>query len=297
MNQSVISPDYPYSSHYAEVLGSKMHYIEQGSGDPILFLHGVPTSSYLWRNVIPHLSTLGRCIAIDFIGFGQSDKPDIDYSIADHIRFLEAFIASLNLKNITLIMHGWGSIIGLDYAMRHENNCKGLIFYESYLHPITSHDFSLPLQEQLKILNDNTLNIMTHASQLINKIIQQGMTRALSKKELEEYLRPFQPNNSGKPLLKYLQELPKDHNSTNQIITHYSNKLQKSKLPKLLLYSIPGFITTMTTVMWAKKCLPHLEIIDIGEALHYAQENDPTTMGESISIWLQGLEQSTITGN
>src|SRR5579859_2949363 len=96
-----ISPDYPYEDHYVEVFGSRMHYIEQGSGDPILLLHGNPTWSYIWRNIIPHLSPLGRVIAPDFIGFGRSDKPDIEYSWFDHVRYIEEFIRVMHLKNIT----------------------------------------------------------------------------------------------------------------------------------------------------------------------------------------------------
>src|SRR5258707_79307 len=115
-----IPSNFPYTSQYVDVYGSKMHYFEQGEGDPILFLHGIPTSSYLWRNVIPHISTLGRCIAPDLIGMGKSDKPDIEYSLSDHIKYIEKFIDTLKLKNLTLVLHGWGSIIGFNYAIRNE---------------------------------------------------------------------------------------------------------------------------------------------------------------------------------
>src|SRR5580700_8614975 len=116
------------TSKFIEVNGSKIHYTETGEGDPILFLHGMPASHYLWRNIIPHLAPLGRCIAPDLIGFGRSDKPEINYSIKDHISYIEKFIDALNLKhNLTIIMHGFGSIIGFDYAMRHQAACKGLV--------------------------------------------------------------------------------------------------------------------------------------------------------------------------
>jgi haloalkane dehalogenase len=230
-----------------DVLESKMHYIEEGGGDPILFLHGVPTSSYAWQNVIPHLSILGRCIAVDLIGFGKSGKPNIEYSITDHIRHIEAFIQTLNLKRITLVMHGWGSIVGFNYAMHNQNNCKGLVFYESYIRPVTQEDFLLPMHELLR-------------------------------------------SSSDKPLQTYLQELPSDNNITNKLIDAYSNPLQKSQLPKLMIYSVPGFITSIATVMWAKEHLSNLEIIEIGE-------NDLVMMGESISIWLQAIEQACTTRN
>src|SRR3990167_2134897 len=147
-----ISDQMSIPSKYIDVKGSKIHYLESGEGDPILFLHGIPTSSYSWRNIIPHLSSLGTCIAPDLIGFGKSDKPNIRYTLADHIEYIKDFIDALSLKNITLIMHGWGSIIGFDYAMRNETNCRGLVFYEAFLRTANGNDMSLPYQEQLVTL-------------------------------------------------------------------------------------------------------------------------------------------------
>ena len=115
------------ASQQINIDGSNMYYLEAGTGDTILFLHGIPTSSYIWRNIIPYLAPLGHCLAPDLMGFGRSDKPDIDYSVQDHIHYIEKFIDALALKNITLVMHGWGSVIGFDYAMRHESQCKGLV--------------------------------------------------------------------------------------------------------------------------------------------------------------------------
>lgn len=296
MTPEKISADFPYTSNYLEVYGSKMHYIEQGSGDPILFLHGMPTSSYLWRNIIPHLATLGRCIAPDLIGMGKSDKPDIAYSITDHIKYIEQLIETLHLKNITFIMHGWGSIIGFDYAMRHENNCKGLVFYESYLRPFTDNDVSLPLQEQLYSLTaqEDMYDLVVNGSYFVDKVLPQAMMRSLSQEEISHYREPFLKEQSGKALFQYLQELPtgKNNNQVEKIIAEYSKKLTTSTLPKLMLYSVPGFVTTIATAMWAKENLPNLEIVDVGEELHYAQESNPFLMGEAISIWMQGVEQA-----
>jgi haloalkane dehalogenase len=295
MDNTSVSESYPFVSHYVEILNSKMHYIEQGSGDPILFLHGVPTSSYVWRNVVPHLSTMGRCIAVDLIGFGKSEKPEIDYSIADHIRYIEGFIKALNLNHVTLVMHGWGSIIGFHYAMHHQNNCKSLVFYESYIRSVTQEDFALPMHEQLSLFEDDTFDIIMNASNFVDKVMPQSMTRPLSEGEIEHYRNPFLSTGSGKPLQKYIEELPLSNNETNKLIDAYSTLLQKSTIPKLMIYSIPGFITTIATVIWAKEHLPNLEIIEIGEAMHFAQENDPVMMGETISVWMQGLEQSPTT--
>ena len=290
------SMDFPYQSHYLDVDGSKIHYIEEGQGDPILFLHGIPTSSYLWRNVIPHLATLGRCIAPDLIGMGKSGKPDIEYTIEDHIRYIEKFIEKMGLKRITLVMHGWGSIIGLDYAMRHENNCKGLVFYEAYLRPFSAEDISLPFQEQLTMLQDqdNNFDATMNGRLFVDEVLSQCMLEPLKNAEMDYYREPFAKNGTAKPLHQYLQELPRGDKKSkvDKLIAEYSKKLAKSKLPKLMLYSVPGFITTIATAMWAKEHIPNLELIDVGEALHYAQESNPTLMGEAISVWLQAVEQT-----
>lgn len=295
MTDERISEKFVYTSKQVDIDGSKMHYIEAGEGGAILFLHGIPTSSYLWRNVIPHLATLGRCIAPDLMGFGQSDKPNIEYSVFDHIQYVEKLITLLGLKNITLVMHGWGSVIGFHYAMQHENNCKGLVFYEAFLRSLNGNDISLPFKEQLIALHnmETITDIMMNATAFVDKIIPQHVMRQLTKEEMDHYRQPFLQEGTGKPIVQYLKELPKgDGNSkVDKLIADYSVKLTKSILPKLLLYSVPGFITTIATVMWAKEHLPHLEIADIGEELHLAQESNPNLIGETISVWLQGIEQ------
>ena len=109
-------------SAYVRVAGSQMHYLYSGIGDPILFVHGVPTSSYIWRNIMPSVVDQGYCCAVDLIGMGKSDKPDIDYTITDHVRYLQGFIEALDLENITLVLHGWGSVAGLHYAAHNPDN-------------------------------------------------------------------------------------------------------------------------------------------------------------------------------
>jgi haloalkane dehalogenase len=284
-------------SHYADVLGSKMHYIEDGSGDPILFLHGMPASSYSWRNLIPYLSTLGRCIAVDLIGMGQSDKPDLQYTIEDHIKYVEKFIETLKLKNVTLVMHGWGSIVGFHYAMNHEANCKGLAFYESYLRPFNGDNVSLPYQEQIAFLDEqkDIAEMVLNTTYFVDNILPQSMMRPLTEEEMAHYRSPFLSKDAGKPLNQYLREMPRSHGKgpVDKLIAAYSTKLTKSQLPKLMLYSIPGFITTMATAIWAKDHLPNVELVDVGEELHFAQESNPYLMAETISVWLQGIEHTS----
>jgi haloalkane dehalogenase len=285
--------DYP--SHYIEVYGSNIHYLEAGSGTPFLFLHGIPTSSHVWRNIIPPLSKLGRCIAPDLMGFGRSDKPHIDYSVFDHIKYIEEFIRILDLRHIIIVMHGWGSLIGFDYAMRHEKNCRGLVFYEAFLRSLEEDNaVSLPLFEQLLALEGevNEYDLISNGTLFIDKIIPQSIMRPMTEEEMTPYREPFVKEGSGKPIVQYLKELPRGDGKSkiDQLIRTYTKKLIRSKLPKLMLYSVPGFITTIATVMWAKENLPQLEIVDIGEELHFAQESNPRLIGETISAWLQGIE-------
>jgi haloalkane dehalogenase len=203
--------------------------------------------------------------------------------------YLEQFIEKLNLKNITLIMHGFGTIIGLDYAMRHEKNCKGLVFYEAFLNSLDGENISLPFQEQILEIAHSP-GILNNGAALIDLIIPQQVIGQLTEVEMDCYRQPFLNARSSKPILQHFKELTKK-TTLNPVIAEYSKKLSQSKLPKLLLFSVPGFVTTISTVIWAKETLPNLEIIDIGEELHLAQESNPEIIGESISAWLQGISE------
>lgn len=150
--------DFPYESRYADVLGSRMHYVEHGAGDPVLFLHGQPTWSYIWRHVLPELEGRGRLIAVDLIGYGLSDKPDIHYEIGDHIRYLEAFIEGLGLDRLTVVGHDWGSFFGFHYASQHPDKIKGLAFMEALLFPIPGYDaFDSETREFFQSLRASTI--------------------------------------------------------------------------------------------------------------------------------------------
>jgi haloalkane dehalogenase len=144
----VLSADLPFASHYIQVRGSRMHYIDEGEGRPFLLLHGNPTWSYLWRNVIPHLEPLGRVIAVDLIGMGRSGKPAIGYRYGDHYAYLEGFIEALGLEGVTLVLHDWGSVLGFRYAMEHEARIRAIAFMEANVRPRYSwEEFAGPAGE------------------------------------------------------------------------------------------------------------------------------------------------------
>lgn len=283
-------------SHYATVKSSRMHYLEMGAGDPILFLHGMPTSSYIWRHVIPVLSDNARCIALDLIGMGKSDKPDIAYRVFDHIAYLDAFIDALQLKNITLVLHGWGSVIGLDYARRHENNIKAIACYESHLSPPTDwRQLSLPMQQFTSLLRNEKAahRAIVDQNYLVEKMLPRTMIHKLSEKEMQEYRAPFPTPESRKPLWQYVQELPmgdaKPHDVV-ELIRAYSNWLQKTTIPKLLLYAVPGFITTIESVQWSRDHLPNSELICLDDVLHCAQESAPEQFAQALLTWYKAIK-------
>lgn len=284
----------PYDAHYVDVLDAKMHYLDEGDGDPILFLHGMPASNYIWRNVIPCLKDQGRCIAPDFIGTGKSDKPDISYRIFDHIRYIEKFVETLKLKNITLVVQGWGSMVGFDYAMKHEKNVKGIVFLESHVRPeIKFSELALPVQELLLGVKsfDHGVNAIMDSDTFVETFLRMGTLRRLTPEELEEYMKAYQHKRSYQPLIQYLIDYPYEHGPEDvlNLIGDYSKKLQQSALPKLMLYAMPGFNTTMQTLSWAKTHLKNLVIEELGDGLHFLQETQPAELGKKIAKWLTDI--------
>jgi haloalkane dehalogenase len=286
-----VSGDYSFESHYVDVLGSKIHYIDEGSGDPILFLHGIPASSYLWRNIIPSVSQYGRCIAPDLIGMGKSDKPDISYRIFDYIKYVDAFIESLGLEKVTLVLHGWGSVVGFDYAMRHESNVKAMAFLESHIRPEVGDNISLPVRHLLSSLKqkDDGFEHVVNSDDFAAKLLQNSNIRTLTQKELDHYKAPFQDSKHRQLIWQYILDLPDGDGPDDviELIKNYSHKLTLSNIPKLMFYSIPGFQTTVDTIMWAKENLKNICLVDVGEGLHYPQENQPKFMANKMVEWME----------
>jgi len=295
LNQVQISSEFPFKSNYIEVNGSKIHYIEEGEGDPILFLHGNPTSSYLWRNVIPYLKDKGRCIAPDLIGMGKSDKPDIDYSFFDHVKYIEGFIEKMNLQNITLVVHDWGSALGFHYAMRNEANVKGIAFMEAILMPFKWEFFGD--EEVRKIFKafrtpkvgwDMIVNQNFFVEQILGKI---GSVRNLSEEEMNHYRKPFEKPEHRKPVWKFPNEIPIEDipQDVTEAVQSYNQKLQESNIPKLLFYAEPGALIPKTLVDWSRTNLKNLKTINIGPGTHYLQEDNPHLIGSELSIWYDSL--------
>jgi len=291
--RQIISADFPYKSNYIEVHGSKMHYIDEGSGDPILFLHGNPTSSYLWRNIIPYLSSKARCIAPDLIGFGKSDKPDLEYRIVDHIKYVEGFIEKLALKNLTLVIHDWGSAIGFHYAMRHEANVKGIAFMEAILQPLRWSDFPKDFKMGFKLFRTTGIGWLMIAvmNVFIERLLPQATVRQFTKEEMDYYRQPFPTVKSRKPLWLMPNEIPIEGKpaDVDEIVRNYNHKLQESELPKLFFYAHPGGLIRKATVEWCRENLENIKMIDIGKGIHYLQEDNPHLIGAELAKWYDSL--------
>lgn len=293
MTDKEISAEFPYESKFIEVHGSNMHYVEQGEGDPVLFLHGNPTSSYLWRNIIPHVSPKARCIAPDLIGMGKSDKPDIRYGFFDHVKYVEGFIEKMGLANITFVIHDWGSALGFHYAMRHESNVKGLVFMEAIIKPYTWDSWPDAARDIFKAFRtpDTGRDLLIDKNAFVEQILPNAVARGLSKEEMDHYREPFLDPPSREPVWRWPNEIPIEGEPADvtEAADNYSRGLTKSELPKLLFFAEPGAIVTPEVLAWCEDNLKNLTTIPIGPGIHYIQEDNPHLIGEEIAKWYAGI--------
>ena len=294
MTSQTISAEFPYAPHYVDVHGSRIHYVEEGVGDPILFLHGNPTSSYLWRNIMPHLPQ-GRCIALDLIGMGKSDKPDIEYTFFDHVKYVEGFIEKLGLKNLTLVIHDWGSALGFHYAMRNEGNIKALAFMEAIMMPIPSWD-AFPREDIKKTFQafrtpDVGWDMIVNLHVFIEQILPAMVVRKLTDAEMDHYRAPYTDPSTRKALWRWPNEIPIAGEPANVVaaVEEYNRRLQQSPLPKLLFTATPGALIDAQAAVWCQQHLTNLKVVDIGAGSHFIQEDNPHLIGAELASWYGGL--------
>jgi len=290
---ATISADFPFEPHLVEVLGSKMHYVDEGEGDPVLFLHGNPTSSYLWRNIIPHVSPHARCIAPDLIGMGKSDKPKLAYRFQDHARYLDGFIEELDLKNITLVVHDWGSGLGFHYARRHPDNIKGIAFMEAIIAPMRWKEFPADYKIGFKLFRaPGTGWLMLQAmNAFIKQIMPQSIVRKLTPEEWAHYNAPYPTVASRKPIRQWPCEIPIDGTpaDVHEVVASYRAWLEETDLPKLFFHAEPGGIIAAERVPEVEKAFKNMRSVGIGDGVHYLQEDNPHLIGETIAEWYQEL--------
>ena len=290
---STISSDFPFDSRFLEIKGSKIHYIDEGEGTPFLFLHGNPTSSYLWRNIIPHLMPHGRTIAPDLIGMGKSDKPDIDYRYLTHCGYITEFIEKLELKDIVMVLHDWGSGIGFQYAQHHEANIKGLVFMESILRTMSWREFPFVYKFIFKRFRNEKKGkkMIMGKNFFVERVMKMATVRKLGKEEMDHYREPFGDYDSRFPTYMWPNEIPIDGHPQNnhEVISGYSEWLKQTDLPKLLLWFSPGGIITPKEVPDIENSLKGLKSVYLGKGRHYVQEDHPDEIGNEIVKWFKDL--------
>jgi haloalkane dehalogenase len=288
-----ISAEFPFDSRFMEVEGSRIHYIEEGKGDVVLFLHGNPTSSYLWRNIIPHVSPVARCIAMDLIGMGKSDKPDIEYRFEDHAKYVDGFIREMGLTNITFVIHDWGSVLGIHYARRHEGNVKGIALMEAILRPFPPLD---PATENGRTFiafrtPDIGWDVIVNQNVFVEKLLPRMVVRGLTNEEMDVYRAPFLDPESRKPVWRWPNEIPIEGEPQDvaDIVRVNNEWLTGTNIPKLLFYGSPGAILNDKMVKWCMDHLKNLRTVNIGPGLHYIQEDNPHLIGEELVKWYRGI--------
>lgn len=282
------------ASKMVAVKDSRMHYLESGAGDPIVFLHGNPTSSFLWRNVIPHVDRHGRCIAVDLLGMGKSDKPNLDYRLADHITYIDAFIDALELNDITFVMHDWGIAIGLHFLTRFPQRVRAVAFMEGHIHTIESwSQFDEGARTMFNALRNADIGrtMVIEQNFFIETVLPAGIQRALSDEEMAFYRAPFLEKQARKPLLRWPSEIPiaGEPADVHDLVNGYNAYLAATAIPKLLLYARPGAVIGAAEVAWCKETLSNLTAVDIGPGTHFLPEDRPAESGMALARWLEAI--------
>jgi haloalkane dehalogenase len=285
------------SMNYVEVLGSQMAYLDEGAsvvGAPVvLFLHGNPTSSYLWRNVIPHIAPQLRCVAPDLIGFGHSDKPDIAYRVADHARYLQAFIQALQLHDIVFVVHDWGSALGMDWARRHPTDVRGIALMEFIAPQPTWLDLDARPYEFLKTMRNPDIGrrLIVDENAFVEQGLPDGVVRALSDAEMQEYRRPFREPRHREPVYRFPNELPIAGHPPDvyAMAIAYHQWLLETETAKIFFHAAPGlFIPPARADFYATR-LKNCRVVDLGHGDHYLPEDHPDTIGKEVAAWLTEL--------
>ena len=281
---------------FVDVLGKRMAYVEMGSGAPIVFQHGNPTSSFLWRNIMPALAEHGRCIAVDLIGMGDSDKLDDPgpdrYRYVEHRDYLFAAWDALDLgDDVTLVLHDWGSALGFDWAYQHADRVRGIAYMEGIVRPVSWDDwpeaargifqgFRSEAGEKM-VLEDNVF---------VERVLPGSVIRDLTEAEMAEYRRPFgTPGEDRRPTLTWPRQIPIDGEPADvvEVVAAYSEWLTTSDVPKLFINAEPGAILIGDQREFCRSWPNQTEVTVPGN--HFLQEDSPHEIGAAIAEWRKGL--------
>lgn len=283
-----------YAKKTATVHGKKMAYIDEGTGDPIVFLHGNPTSSYLWRNVMPHLEGRGRLIAPDLIGMGDSEKLDNagpgSYTYVEHRKYLFALLEQLGVtENVTLVLHDWGSGLGFHWAHTHQDVLKGIAYMEGIVAPVPSWDAFPEAARQVfqGLRSPAGEDMILQNNVFVENILPGSILRTLSDEEMNEYRRPFAtPGEDRRPTLTWPRQIPiaGDPEDVAEIVAAYSAWLATSEVPKLFVNAEPGALISGRVRDFVRSWPNQQEVTVAGS--HFIQEDSPDEIGQAIAAWL-----------
>ena len=295
---SEVSAQDPHPRSSADVGGVGMSYVDTGApaaaaDGAVVFLHGNPTSSYLWRNIIPHVSPLARCLAPDLMGMGDSDAtPDGSYRFADHSRHLDAwFDAVLPEGSVTLVVHDWGSALGFHWATRHADRVRGLVYMESIVRPVTWDEWPEAARQVFQGFRSEAGETMVLERNIFVERVLPGSTiKGISDEAMEVYRRRYaEPGESRRPTLSWPREIPIEGEPADVValVAEYAEWLSQTETPKLFINAEPGAILTGPQREFCRTFANQQEVTVPG--VHFIQEDSPHEIGAAIAGWYAGL--------
>jgi haloalkane dehalogenase len=293
MTASAITAADPYERRRVRVLDSEMAYVDAGRGDPIVFLHGNPTSSYLWRNVIPHVTERGRGLAPDLIGMGASGPaPGGAYRLADHTRYLDAWFDALGLtRNVTLVVHDWGSALGFDWAARHPERVKALVYMEAIVRPVTWAEWPSSARGIFQAMRSPAgESVILDKNVFVERILPASVLRPLGEAEMTAYRRPWlEPGETRRPMLTWPREIPIDGQPADvvAVVERYGRWLATSTVPKLFVNADPGSILVGAQREFCRTWPNQTEVTVKGS--HFVQEDSPDEIGQALARFLEDI--------
>ena len=289
-------PDAPPRRQTVEVKGKRMAYVETGRGDPVVFLHGNPTSSYLWRNVMPHVAPLGRCIALDLIGMGDSEKLDDPgpgrYRFVEHREFLDGALAALGVSSdVVWVVHDWGSALGFDWANRHRGATRGIAYMEALVRPVTWAEWPEAARRVFQgFRSDAGEGMVLENNVFVERVLPGSVLRPLTEAEMAVYRAPYaEPGESRRPTLTWPREIPIDGEpeDVTRIVGDYADWMASNDLPKLFVDADPGAILTGPQREFCRGWKNQQEVTVRGR--HFIQEDSPDEIGQAVAAFVRRL--------
>lgn len=282
----------PLQSRRIAVLDSHLAYLEQGEGKPVVFLHGNPLSSHVWRKVLPELTSDGRLLAPDLIGMGGSGKPDIAYRLADHARYLDAWFDALDLRDVVLVGHDWGGVLALRWARLHPERVRGVAVLETILEGLRFSDYppaGKTLFQTLRTPGEGEAFVLEHNG-FLEKSLENGVKTGLLEADRHAYYAPFPDAASRRPMLQWTRELPIDGEPADVLAVVEENARwveRSAATPKLVLTFEGAPLSRASRIRtWADEPATNLQVMPLGPAGHHAPEDVPRDIAAALRAWL-----------